>query len=75
MRIMSLGGLLPLGNSALESVVRSVGRQIRLSGKVLFLEKTQRLFHLWHVVHRPFSYSFSILVLVHIGFVVYLGYF
>lgn len=75
LRILSLGGLLPLGNSALEVVIRSVRREVRLSTKMLFLSKTQRLFHLWHVVHRPFSYSFSILVLVHVGFVVYLGYF
>ncbi|MEZ5363855.1 MAG: hypothetical protein R2748_16330 [Bryobacterales bacterium] len=46
MRILSLGGLLPLGNSALESVIRSVKRQFRLSTKLLFLSKTQRLFHL-----------------------------
>jgi hypothetical protein len=75
MQVLSLGGLLPLGNRALEVVIRSVRRQVRLSTKMRFLSKTQRLFHLWHVVHRPFSYSFSILVLVHVAFVVYLGYF
>jgi hypothetical protein len=74
-RLLSLGGLLPLGNRALERVISSVRQQAWLSTKILFLGKTQKLFHLWHVVHRPFSYSFAVLVIVHIGFVVALGYF
>jgi hypothetical protein len=74
-RVLSIGGLLPFGNRALEKVIRSVRQQAWLSTKILFLGKTQQLFHLWHVVHRPFSYSFAVLVVVHIGFVVALGYF
>ena len=31
-----------------------------------FLSRTARIFHLWHVVHRPFSISFVALILVHI---------
>ena len=42
---------------------------------ISFLSKTQQLFHLWHVVHRPFSYSLAVLAIVHIGFVIALGYF
>lgn len=72
---VSVAGLLPLGNRALEKVIRSVRQQAWLSAKILFLGKTQKLFHLWHVVHRPFSYSFAVLVVVHVGFVVALGYF
>jgi hypothetical protein len=29
---------------------------------------------LWHVVHRPFSYAFAILAIVHISLVLYMGY-
>lgn len=74
-RIASVGGLLPLGNRSFEGVIRSVRQQAWLSAKILFLGKTQKLFHLWHVVHRPFSYSFGVLVVVHVAFVVALGYF
>jgi hypothetical protein len=42
---------------------------------MLFLSRIHDLFHLWHIVHRPFSYSFAVLVLVHIGIAVWLGYF
>jgi hypothetical protein len=75
MKMASLGGLLPFGNRDIESAISAVRRQSWLSAKILFLEKTQQVFHLWHVVHKPFSYSFAVLVIVHIGFVVTLGYF
>jgi hypothetical protein len=30
--------------------------------------------HLWHVVHRPFSYAFALLASIHIPIVLLLGY-
>lgn len=50
-------------------------RQAVLAKKVLFLYRTQRVFHLWHVVHRPFSYSFAVLASLHVLTVLLLGYF
>jgi len=75
MQAVSLAGLLPVGNRSLEHVVRIARQELRLSTKICFLEKTHKLFHLWHVVHRPFSYSLAILAIVHIAFVISLGYF
>lgn len=46
-----------------------------LSGKVLLLGRTQKFFHLWHVIHRPFSLAFVILVVVHITIALLFGYF
>ncbi|MCP5119491.1 MAG: hypothetical protein GY953_52495 [bacterium] len=74
-RVLSLWGLLPLGEEEFESVMSLVRRKAWLSTKIAFLGKIQRVFHLWHVVHRPFSYSFAMLVVLHIGFVVLLGYY
>ena len=71
----SLGGLLPLGGQEFEEGIRLLRKQSWLSTKIVFLGKTQQVFHLWHVVHRPFSYSFGVLVIVHVGFVILLGYF
>jgi len=45
-----------------------------LAKQVLFLSRTQQVFHLWHVVHRPFSYSFVVLALIHIVVVMWLGF-
>lgn len=55
-------------------IVSVVTRQAALSKKILFLSKTQQIFHLWHVVHRPFSYSFAILSSLHVLIVLLLGY-
>ena len=64
-----------LGRHELEDVISSVKQQAALSKKILFLSKTQELFRLWHVIHRPFSYSFAILAGIHIVVVLLLGYF
>ncbi|MBI1787325.1 MAG: hypothetical protein HYR60_07215 [Acidobacteria bacterium] len=69
------GGLLPSDHAGLEKIIRTVRRHSWLSTKMLFLGRVHEVFHLWHVIHRPFSYSFSILVVVHIGVVMLLGYY
>ena len=46
-----------------------------LSAKMLFLARVQQVFHLWHVVHRPFSYAFIALAIIHITVALLFGYF
>ena len=70
----SFGGLLPSGNREIEAVIRIAREQAALSKRILFLSRSQQVFHLWHVVHRPFSYSFAVLACIHIGVVLMLGY-
>jgi len=72
--MLSLGGLLPSNNHELESVVQTVKRQATLSKRMVFLSRTQQVFQLWHVVHRPFSYAFVVLALLHIITAMLLGY-
>jgi hypothetical protein len=71
----TLGGLLPSRHRELEGVISACSSQAWMSAKMLFLNRVHDLFHLWHIIHRPFSYSFAVLVVVHIGVVVLLGYF
>lgn len=73
--LTSLGGLASSRHPELEDVIRAVRRQARLTTKIAFLDKTERLFYLWHVVHRPFSMSFVALVVIHIGVILMLGYY
>lgn len=73
-RIRSLGGFLPSSNQQLESAIRSVRRGSSLSKRAAYLGKSQQVFHLWHVVHRPFSYSFAVLAVLHLVVVFSLGY-
>ena len=74
-KITTAGGWLASTNQELETVISACRSQSWFSAKMLFLSRIHDLFHLWHVVHRPFSYSFAVLVLVHIGIAVWLGYF
>jgi hypothetical protein len=64
--LTTLGGFLRSRNRELERVVAAVRERARLSKKLLFLTRSQQILSLWHVVHRPLSYSFAVLALVHI---------
>ncbi|MGH9651725.1 MAG: hypothetical protein ACRD3I_14825, partial [Terriglobales bacterium] len=71
--IATLGGLFPTKNRELEKVIDTARGQAALSKRLLFLSKSQQVFHLWHVVHKPFSYSFAVLAAIHIFVVMLFG--
>jgi hypothetical protein len=74
-RIRTLGGLFESSDVELENAVRLVRKESWLLAKMAFLGRAQEVFQLWHVVHRPFSYSFAVLALVHIAIVLAMGYY
>lgn len=71
----TFAGFLPTRNRELEKAIRAAAEEAALSKRVLFLSRSQKVFHLWHVVHKPFSYAFAVLALLHIGLQFVLGYF
>jgi putative flippase GtrA len=71
--LLTLGGLLPSGDPEIERVIVMARKQAALSKRILFLERSQQVFHLWHVVHKPFSYSFALLAVLHIVVVMLFG--
>jgi hypothetical protein len=68
-------GILPTSNIELETAIRLASRQAALAKRILFLSKTHRLFHGWHVIHRPFSISVAIFAVIHVAVVIWLGYY
>ena len=58
----------------LENVIALVKEKSSLAKRVAFLARSQQIFHLWHVIHRPFSYSFAVLAVVHLVVVFALGF-
>jgi hypothetical protein len=72
--LRTIGGLFSSSNPEVERVVRLVRRKASFSRRVVFLGHTQRVFHLWHVIHRPFSYAFAVLAVMHIVVVMGLGF-
>ncbi len=73
--LKTLAGFLPTQNRELEKAIRTASEEAALSKRLLFLSRSQKVFHLWHVVHKPFSYAFAVLALIHIGLQFFLGYF
>jgi hypothetical protein len=73
-KLATCGGLLQSGHLELELAIEAAREHAWLSKRILFLSRAQRVFHLWHVIHRPFSYSFTLLALVHIAVVMMMGY-
>src|ERR1700757_1691862 len=68
-------GFVPSQHRELEKAIHAAAEQAALSKRLLFLSRSQKVFHLWHVVHKPFSYAFAVLALLHIGLQFVLGYF
>ncbi len=74
MSVLGFGGVFSHSHAELERVIRLAREKASLAKRVLFLGRAQQVFHLWHVVHRPFSYSFVVLATIHIVVVLLLGY-
>ena len=72
--VFSFFGLLPTRDHRLERAIRVAKTEAKLSKSIIFLSRTQRIFQLWHVIHRPFSYAFAILAIVHIALALFMGY-
>ena len=73
-KLTTLGGLLRTRHLELELAIDTARDQASLSKRILFLSRAQRVFYLWHVIHRPFSYSFALLAVIHIAVVTMMGY-
>jgi hypothetical protein len=67
-------GLFSTRDQKLERAILLAQKQSSLSQSIAFLSRTQRIFQLWHVIHRPFSYAFAILAVLHIGIALFMGY-
>jgi hypothetical protein len=74
-KIRTLGGILPSSDSSIETAIGLVRRQSWMTAKIAFLDRANQVFQLWHVVHRPFSYSFAVLAIFHIALVLLMGYY
>lgn len=73
-KMMTVGGLLASRNRELERIVALAREQARLGKKLLFLRKSQQILHLWHVIHRPFSYTFAVLAITHVAIALLFGF-
>jgi hypothetical protein len=55
-------------------MIRLVRQQALLRREILFFQSLHRLFHYWHVIHKPFAYVMYTIMFMHIGVTVAFGY-
>ena len=74
-QLLTLGGFLPTRHADLEEAIATAREEAALAKRIIFLSRSQQVFHLWHVVHKPFSYTFALLAIIHIVVVTMIGFF
>jgi hypothetical protein len=57
-----------------KKILRIAHRKSLLNRRILLLNQVQRLFHYWHVVHKPFAIIMYSIMVVHIVVAVWTGY-
>lgn len=62
-------------NVPIKWTISLVRDQVVLCKRVFFLAKSQQMLRLWHIIHRPFSYAFALLALLHVVLMVVFGYY
>ncbi|NIW78011.1 MAG: hypothetical protein GWN16_00490 [Calditrichae bacterium] len=65
---------LGLSGQHLQDVVDLSYQQSILQRRIILLDRIQQLFHYWHVFHKPFAIIMYIIMLVHVGVAIWLGY-
>jgi len=73
-RVKTLGGFLSTSNQHVEKAIVAAREDAALTKRILFLKRSEQVFHLWHVIHKPFSYTFALLALLHIGVELAMGF-
>ncbi len=51
-----------------------IKNDVQLSRKIAFWDAAHTLFHYWHVIHKPFAYIMIVIMIIHIGVTITLGY-
>lgn len=63
-----------LPHSLVTQATRFARDRVHLLRRLQYLDRTRRLFALWHVFHQPLVYLMFAIVALHIALVAYLGY-
>lgn len=59
---------------AVDAVVGLAAERATLARRIAHLHRTRQLFGLWHLFHRPLVYAMFVIVGLHVGIAIYLGY-
>ena len=60
--------------AAVSAVIDRASERATLARRLAHLQRTRHFFELWHVFHRPLVYALFVIVTLHVGIALYLGY-
>lgn len=63
-----------LSRDEAKTVVKFILRNAILHRRIMFWNKMQKLFHHWHVIHKPFAIVMYLIMVVHVGLTILFGY-
>ncbi len=63
-----------VSNNEITILKKIIRKQRVLSSRIERLEKTQQLFKAWHIIHLPFSVIMIVIMVIHVGVVLFFGY-
>ncbi len=63
-----------LPHDKMKSLRHYIRKRIKISRQIAFWSSAHRLFHYWHVIHKPFAYTMIVIMLIHTGLVIAFGY-
>jgi hypothetical protein len=63
-----------LDRAAIHHILVLANARLVLARRIAFLERLRRIFHLWHVVHMPFSIIMFVILFIHVGVAIAFGY-
>ncbi|MHB2156203.1 hypothetical protein ACX8XN_17645 [Calditrichota bacterium GD2] len=65
---------LNISRARIKTLVNLTVQQAKLEQRIHFLNQIQQIFHYWHVIHKPFAILMYLIMMIHVGIVVWLGY-
>jgi hypothetical protein len=65
---------LAISKKNIKPLIRIIHKKTIIERRLHFLHLLQSLFHYWHVFHKPFAFVMYIIMFIHIGIAVWLGY-
>lgn len=63
-----------LDRRAIHHILVLANARLVLARRIAFLERLRRIFHLWHVIHMPFSIIMFTILFIHVGVAIAFGY-
>lgn len=73
-RVRKVGQELGLKKHEIRNISRVIRNEMDLNGKIERLQAMQQLFRYWHVAHLPFAMIMLIIMVIHVGVTLALGY-